>query len=130
MKIEDNMKNVMSSLDDEELLDSDVLMTEIGQAIYDHSGAMSAHPPSSRKLIGFAKRWMKEQHNSISSIVNSNPEIKKLAYGAEDRDIRRIAALLNDCLVSPFDGFPVATLSMVIAHFYLDHFVSENKPKI
>jgi hypothetical protein len=103
----------------------EALMAELGLALYHAAHIMGSRPPTPRQLVALAQEWIHSQHDRISELIHSNPEIRDMAYGTRPRDMQRLVTLIADGLAAPFVGFPVSTAALVIAHYYLDHFIKQ-----
>ncbi len=109
-----------SSLDD--------LLFEFGMELHIRSSDTSIRPPPRDELKEKARRWIEERNDEIRRVLNTDPEIRKAAYGGKARSKQVLGAMIADALAVPLTGgVPFITLGLLIAHHYLDFVIEDEE---
>lgn len=116
-------------------IDSDMesLLVELGTALYFMDEVAGARAPRPEKLALIAKEWLDNQRSKIGELLRKNSDLMTIAY--EQRDTQRLIAAISDAITGSFTGIPITTLTMLILHYGLDHYIdasgngTDNKSK-
>jgi hypothetical protein len=105
------------------------LVSKFGLELRQSTGTFSVKPPTPNELRATVDRWFDQNRFKIREAIRSNPAIHRLAYGKKQRDGQAIAALVLDALSSSITGVPLSTAALIIAYYYLDHYLTDDIDK-